>query len=172
MITKLVRQVRRNHGLEHAAVAVLMERGVRPPMGGYSFPGGFFVLSKASTEIVSEAAHEALERLRAEEPELAVSPFCGTNLATGALLAAALSALVLGRKEGRLRRIPTAAGAILGAMLVSRPLGNALQRHYTTLADVSGLEITGVKNLLGSLTGRFTVHKVRTRSSDPDPLIP
>ncbi len=172
MITELVRQVRRNHGLEHATVAVLMERGVRPPMGGYSFPGGFFVLSKASTETVSEAAHEALERLSAEEQELAVSPFCGTNLATGALLAAALSALILGRKEGRLRRIPTAAGAILGAMLVSRPLGNALQRHYTTLADVSGLEIYGIKNLLGSLTGRFTVHKVRTRSSDPDPLIP
>ena len=164
MIADLIRRVRRNHGLEHATVSVLLERGVRPPIGGYSTPGGFYVVSKAPTELVEEAVYEALDRLSANEKELAVSPFCGTNLVTGAFLAAFLSALIIGRKGKRFRAIPSAAGAILGATLISKPLGNALQRRYTTLSDMSGVQITTVNSLLGGFGRKYTLHKVRTRS--------
>ena len=58
--------------------------------------------------------------------------------------------------------------AIIGATLVSRPLGNALQRRYTTLADVKDMEITGVRRLwAGGPDGTFAVHRVGTRFAGP-----
>ena len=160
MIGRLVRGIRRNHALEHATIAMLMEGGVRPPLGGYSTPGGFFVLCRAPSDLLRQAANEALQRLREGHKELAVSPYCGTNLVAGALLSGLLAAVILGRGRQRFQRIPAAATAILLATLVSRPLGNALQRRYTTLADVEGMEIVGIRRVWA---GPFTVHRVRTR---------
>ena len=159
MITNLVRRVRRNHGLEHATVAVLLERGMRPPLGGYSTAGGFLIFGRASTEFVTHAVREALDKLREGQRELAVSRYCGTTLVTGALLAGFLSAVIMGRGRKRLQRIPVAALAVLCATLVSRPLGDALQRRYTTLADMDGLKIAEVKRVWA---GPAVVHRVRT----------
>ena len=94
-----IRRVRQNHGLEHATVTVLLERGVRPPLGGYSTAGGFFIFGRASSETVSDAVYEALARMKEGQKELAVSPYCGTNLATGALLAGLLTTAILGRRK-------------------------------------------------------------------------
>ena len=63
MLSELLKKVRRNHGLEHATVAILLEKGVRPPMGGYSVPGGFFIFGRIPTELVSEAVTEAFDRM-------------------------------------------------------------------------------------------------------------
>ena len=160
MIGDRVRRVRQNHGIEHATVAILLERGVRPPLGGYSTPGGFFIFSRASTEELADVAGQALHRLQAGTRELAVSPYCGTNLAVGALLAGMVSAVIMGRGEKRFQRIPAAALGIIVATLVSRPLGNALQRRYTTLAEVEDVEITGIRRLWG---GAYTLHRISTR---------
>ena len=91
--------------------------------------------------------------------ELAVSPYCGTNLATGALLAALISAIIMRRSRNGARRVRAAALAAIGAAIGGRPLGQVLQRHFTTLADVDDLRITGIRRLLA---GRFTLHRVST----------
>ncbi len=157
MTSNPIRHVRQNHALEHATVAVLLEKGIRPPLGGYSTAGGFFIFGRASSETVSDAVYEAFTRMKEGQKELAVSPYCGTNLATGALLAGLLTTAILGRRKGRLRRFPFAVAAIVGATLASRPLGNSLQRRYTTLAEVSDLEITGIRRLW---KGSYTIHRI------------
>lgn len=159
MIGDLTRRVRRNHGLEHATVSELIDRGVSPPLAGYSTPGGFFVLGNVSTRTVAEAAEKALMRLAQGEHELAVSRYCGTTLMTGAMLSGLAAALVLGGGPGRFRRIPSAATAILLATIASRPLGDMLQRRYTTSADVAGMAITGVRRIWA---GPYTLHRVST----------
>ena len=160
LIGDAITQVRKNHSLEHATIAVLQESGVRLPLAGYSTSGGFFILGRASTEVIDQAAHVALSRLIAGQRELAISPYCGTNIATGAFLAAVLSSVLVGRRQGRLRRIGGAAVAIVGASLLSRPVGKGLQRLYTTLADVSDVTIVDVGLIWA---GPYTLHSVRTK---------
>ena len=157
----VISRVRRNHAIEHATVSLLMAGGIRPPLGGYSTAGGFFIFGRATLEEVSEAADEALARLRDGESGLAVSPFCGTNLVAGALLAGAAAALVMGNSRGkRLQRLPVVGVAAVAATMLARPVGNALQRRYTTLSDARGVEIDGVRQVCG---WPLTVHRVRTR---------
>ena len=165
MINEIVTRVRRNHGLEHGTVAVLLEMGARPPLGGYSTSGGFFIVGRISTETVAQAAYEALARMRNGERELAVSPYCGTNLATSAMLAGALSSLVMGRskdKKSRLRRLPFALAAAFGGAMLGRPVGIELQKYFTTLGDAEYIEITNVRHLTSI---PYTIHRVSTQNS-------
>lgn len=157
----IIREIRQNHALEHATIAVLMERGVRPPLAGYSTPGGFFIFGRVSTEMVARAAHEALRRLTLGQRELAVSLYCGTNLVVGAMLVAVLSNLLLRQGRNRLQRLTLGAVFVVGATLVSRPIGLALQRRYTTLADVDGFEVSSISRLKG---GVYSLHRVNTRA--------
>ncbi len=132
---------------------------MRPPLGGYSTPGGFFIIGRATTDDVASAAGDALVQMKAGHRELAVSPFCGTNLAASALLATLISAVIMRRSRSRVRRVSAAVLAGIGATLGGRPLGQVLQRHFTTLADVDDLHITGIRRLLA---GRFALHRVST----------
>ena len=153
----LLNDIRRNHALEHATVAVLLERGARPPLGGYSTRSGFLIFGRLETELVEESALGALARLNAGQKELAVSPFCGTTIVTRAVLSGLVTSLIMGRKEGRVRRIPILAAALVGAALLSRPLGDALQRLYTTLSEPVGQQIVDVRRVWA---GPFTIHRV------------
>ena len=101
MLRDVISRIRRNHAIEHATVSLLMARGIKPPLGGYSTAGGFLIIGGVTLEEVSEATLEALGRLKGGESGLAVSPFCGTNLVTGALLAGAAAALVMGNSKGK-----------------------------------------------------------------------
>ena len=157
----ILQRVRKNHGLEHACVWVLLKGGMRPPLGGYSTAGGFFIFGKASLDVVTNAAHEALELLRSGQRQIAISPHCGTNLVTGAVLAGVLSGALMRRRERRPRRFAAATAGIIAATLVSRPLGNALQRLITTLSDVDDVEITEVQRVWG---GPYPLYRVHTRS--------
>ena len=162
----LFRRIRQNHGLEHATIATLIEAGIRPPLGGNATGGGFFVYGRITTETLERAAFLALERLRQGQSDLAVSPYCGTNLVVGAFVAGLVSRLLMGNRRGPRRSFATLVLAILGAALVGRPLGGVIQRRYTTLADVQSLEITGVKCLRA---GNFTIHRVSTQVA-PRPI--
>ena len=153
----LIDRVRRNHAIEHATIAILAARGHRPPMGGYSTPGGFWVYGSIPSDDVAGAATEAVARLRAGEDRLAVSPYCGTNLAVGIAGAVLLAGLVRKRVSSRSARVPLVAAAVLGAVLLRRPLGMAAQRELTTLAEVGEAEVTGVRRM--SL-GRHVLHRV------------
>ena len=156
-------RTRRNHGLEHATIALLAQRGLaKSIVAGNSTPGGFFIYGDVPTEEVRRSADDALERLRTGEVELAVSPFCGTNLVVGGALATLGVAMAL-QSSGR-----TAAGwqrafsnAVL-SLVLARPLGRLVQRHFTTSPDVAGMEVRKVSRWR---LGRLTIHRVSTALS-------
>ena len=153
-------QTKRNHGLEHGTISLLLSAmdGTRP-MAGYSIPAGFLVLGSVSTAEVRASAESALARMKAGEVELAVSPFCGTNIVVGAALAtlATLGGYRLGGQG--LRGVNRAFSNAVLAIIASRPLGRLVQQRYTTSGDVAGMRIEGIsRHELGSLT----VHWVAT----------
>jgi len=153
----LIDRVRRNHAIEHATIAVLAARGHRPPMGGYSTPGGFWVYGDIPTDDIANAAGHAMDRLRAGESRLAISPYCGTNLAVGIAGAILLAGLIRRRVTSRTARVPLVAAAVLGAFLARRPLGMAAQRELTTLSEVGDAEVVEIRRMG---FGRHVLHRV------------
>lgn len=156
-------RIRRNHALEHATISIaqskLEESGV---LGGNSTQWGFFVYGDVPTELLHNAAEEALERLRAGERELAISSYCGTNLVVAATLTGLACAWALG-SERRWRSIPRVVSAALMALLASKPIGSQVQKHFTTNWSVEQLSIRDISHI-GN--GGLTVHMVRTSSED------
>ena len=137
-------RVRRNHALEHATVHVLEERHGPLGISGLAFENGFTVrgdLFDAAT--VLNAARIALRRLQSGEKDLAVHPRCGTTAVVANLLAAVvfLALLIL---TGRLSLMAVLV-ALVAAQLVGPSGGLWVQRHITTDAEVSQLEILGVE---------------------------
>ncbi len=141
-------KTRRNHALEHATVALMLDRGVRPPLGGYSVPGGFFLWSRMPKEEVTAVVEDALELLNQGHHDLAISPYCGTNMAVGVLFGGLAASIVRGRGRGLMANLRGAAAAIVVAALLNRPLGELLQRKFTTKADATGMSIGTVRELL------------------------
>ena len=139
--------VRMNHAVEHATVALLLERGYRPPLGGYSLPSGFLIWGVASEADVAAAAEQALELLRTGHSNMAISPYCGTNAVTGLLIGAVAAALVARRRRGFWTHVQAGIAAFLAAGLLGKPVGNQIQRRLTTLQDVAGLQIAGTRTV-------------------------
>ncbi len=144
----LIDDVRRNHAIEHATVTLMLERGVRAPMGGYSTPKGFIIWSRAPWQDVSLAARDALDLLKAGNADLAISPYCGTNIVTYVLVGALAARVFSGRNKGFWATFRGAAAALVAAALLGRPLGRLLQRHFTTLPHVAEVEFGEVRQLL------------------------
>ncbi len=160
MLKEMSRRVRRNHALEHACVTLMLDSDCKPPLGGYSVPGGFIIIGGVKTDALHGIVGEALARLNAGQRELAISRHCGTNLAVGGIISGALTKLVWRRSSGW-KRIPLTIAAIVAGTLLSRPIGNAIQRRYTTLADVQDLEIVSITKLWHGDSPRL--HYVATR---------
>ncbi|MFH1560873.1 MAG: DUF6391 domain-containing protein [Chloroflexota bacterium] len=158
-----LKKIRRNHALEHATITIahsrLNERGI---LGGNSTQWGFFVYGDVPTEVLSQAASEALERLRAGEKELAISPYCGTNLVVSAALTGLACAWALG-SERRWSKLPGVISAAMVALVAARPIGYQVQKHLTTSGAVGRLSIRDI-NRMGA--GGLTVHRVRTSPVD------
>ena len=164
MIQETIRRVRRNHALEHATVTLMLEEGVRGPLGGYSTPWGFFVVGDLSTQQLGRIVGDALSSLNMGRSEMAISPYCGTNMAVAALFSGILTRLALGRnKKGRWKRLPIALGAVIVGALLSKPVGNAIQRRFTTLSDMDGLEVVSIRTAWPGQRPRL--HRVTTRMS-------
>ena len=144
----LVQSVRRNHAIEHATVTLMLERGMRVPMGGYSISPGFIIWSRAPLEYVSLAAWDALDLLKAGNSELATSPYCGTNIVSFVVVGALAARIFTGSKKGFWSILRGAVAAVLAAVLLGRPLGRLIQRHFTTLPDVEGVELLEIRELL------------------------
>ncbi|MDA1036402.1 MAG: DUF6391 domain-containing protein [Chloroflexi bacterium] len=154
---------KRNHGLEHGTIALIMSRlPHQQPMAGYSIPMGFFVVGDVTTDQVESCSAEALSRMQAGEADLAVSPFCGTNIVVGAALTT-LATIAGYNAAGRgLRGINRAFSNAALAIVASQPLGRMVQRRYTTSADVGDMRIKGVTR---HQMGKITVHWVATAFS-------
>lgn len=150
---------RRNHALEHAAVTVLLEKsGFRRRLAGRSTAKGFYILGNVSTRELEEAVEEGLNRLKRGESDLAISPFCGTNLAVAGILAALSVTIALGSKN-RLTRLPNAMLAGMLAVMVAQPLGALVQKYVTTSPDLYNVRVVGITS---KGWGPLTVHKVET----------
>ena len=66
MLGSLVGAVRRNHGLEHGTVSILLSRlGPNLRLVGRAVPDGFYIYGKVPTDAIESSAGEALLRLQA-----------------------------------------------------------------------------------------------------------
>jgi hypothetical protein len=159
-----VSRVRRNHGLEHATINVLIQRNPYLSLVGRSDWKGYVIIGEVETEEVDSAAREALVRLQAGESELAIHPRCGTMLATTGVLSgtAAFFTVGIGRSRSRFRwsYLPEALLAATAAALIAQPLGLLLQQYVTTSGDADHLCIARVHKKRG---GPVPVHRIQTR---------
>jgi membrane protein implicated in regulation of membrane protease activity len=169
--------LRRNHALEHATIAVMMEREPGRKFNGFSTDEGFFVQGVRSTEEVDSAAREALGRLRSGEKKLAVHRNCGTTIVAANLLAAVffLGAFGVGLYLGWDIYLLILAGIVL-SLLLRVPLSLFLQRFVTTNADLSNTEVGWVEptrpqdmrgGILGVLLAASSA-RVRVFHTDPN----
>jgi len=152
--------VRRNHGLEHATVAVLFARKGPQRLAGRASGNGFFIVGNVDPTLLRSCADEALLRMQKGERGLAVSPLCGTNLAvTGAVCAAfSMASLARNRDKSSRQRLGDAISAATLGAVVSQPLGRLVQEHITTRADLGDIEITAVRSYLPWLAKVYTRH--------------
>lgn len=153
---------RRNHALEHATVAVLLERfGFTRSLAGRSNARGFHIFGNVSSEELRSAAEEGLARLQRGESSLAVSHFCGTNIAVTGILAG-LATLALAGRQNRWQQLPNVFLGGMAAVLVGQPLGRLVQKHLTTSPDVFTMRIIGIT---ARGWGPFKSHWVETAQS-------
>jgi len=159
-----VSRVRRNHGLEHATINVLIQRDPYRSLVGRSDWKGFSIYGEIGTEEIDLAVREAFDRLKAGESELAVHPRCGTMLATTGVLSgmAAFFALGVGRSRSRFRwtYLPETLLATTAAAIVAQPLGYLLQQYVTTSHDTGPMRILRVYK---QRSNPVPIHRVETR---------
>ncbi len=160
MLARWIDETRRNHGLEHATVAVLFERHGQQRIAGRASNNGFFIIGRVDRDELDSCAREALERMQQGARELAVSHFCGTNIALAGFLTATASLLAKRQADraGRSDGFFSAAVWAMLAIVVAQPAGRWLQRFVTTRSDLEELEIVETRAYLPGIC------KVITRS--------
>ncbi len=163
-IGRVIKRIRCNHGLEHATLHVLAQRKPNTSLAGQSDYWGFWIIGDVNSKEVLESAQAALQRLQAGESQLAVHPYCGTNLVASAILGslAGLSVLIGGGKRTRskIERIPLAVALVSLSLVLARPFGIWLQEHLTTSADAADLQIQSVRPIQ---RGWMRAQRVNTR---------
>src|SRR5260370_8991551 len=137
----LGRRIRQNHALEHATITLLS--GMVPDLrvSARSSSSGFIILGDVDLGLLRRALDEALRRLQAGEAELAIHPNCGTNLVVGLSLITAGTLLGMASSHTRTRIASTAVSSVAGLM-AARPLGELVQKHFTTRPDLVGEQVT------------------------------
>jgi hypothetical protein len=173
--------LRRNHALEHATIAVMMERQPGRKLNGFSNDDGFYVQGVRSLEEVDSAAREALDRLQGGEKKLAIHRNCGTTIVAANLLAAVAfigviaAGLFMGMEIGLNFYLLLVAG-MLFSLALRVPLSLFLQRFVTTQHDLSNAEVGWVEpakpnelraGIVGMLLASSTA-QVRVFHTDPD----
>ena len=170
--------LRRNHALEHATIAVMMEREPGRKLNGFSTDDGFFVQGVRSISEVESAAREAMRRLQKGEKRLAIHRNCGTTIVAANLLSAIFFLVTLGfflyLGVGNLYLMIL--GSVVLAFALRIPLSLILQRFVTTDADLTNAEVGWVEpaqpgdlksGIFGLLLAASTV-RVRVFHTDPD----
>jgi hypothetical protein len=152
------RRVRQNHALEHATFTILARMIPNLNASARSSGDGFIIFGDIDLGVLRRALDEALARLQAGEAELAIHPNCGTNLVVGVSLVTL--GTLLGLVSNRTRtRVASAAASSFAGWAAARPLGEYVQRHFTTLPDLRGVRVTDIvrRTFLG-----LTIINVRT----------
>jgi len=137
--------VKQNHALEHATI-VMLEKKLDIRLSGVSSAVGFFVFGEVPTEEVLPMAQEALNVLRTTNPDLAINPRCGTNLAVAGVLTglSAMAVARLRRPYGSANNVITASTA---AIVLARPLGLTVQRYITTQTPNASMRVVKVSRM-------------------------
>lgn len=115
---------------------------------------------------VRAAVEEAYRRMKGGDRHLAVHPNCGTVLLTTAAMGAMASQTAFGleqRRQGRqhmdlnvfLNGLPGAILAGVVSLILSRPVGMAIQEKLTTNGDLGDLKVVSVRKVNASLVTRF-----------------
>ncbi|MCC6454237.1 MAG: hypothetical protein IT328_04790 [Caldilineaceae bacterium] len=151
-----VRRIRQHHAIEHATLHLLAERYPQRTFAGYSDPVGFVIYGEVDSHALRLAVEDALLRLRAGEAQLAIHFNCGTVLASTALLTTVAALLGGIGQRGVLARFSSILMWVLGALVLSKPLGLRLQQ-YTTLAQVADRRVMEIRPLAA---GKLPVHRV------------
>jgi len=139
MSGNLITTLRQNHALEHATMAILIRKvGLNVRVVGSATIDGFYVYGDISTEAIREAATEGLARLQRGEQELAVSPFCGTNITVAG---------------------PRAILVATWAIIAAQPIGRIVQKYLTTSPILSDVTI---KRITRRGIGNRILHKIET----------
>lgn len=153
---------KQNHALEHATIALLLERtGINSKIAGRAGVGCFYIYGNQPTELIKEAAYEALDRLKNGEHELAISPFCGTNIAVSGGLAGLASLIALG-SGNRLLNMPRVLIAAIVAVILGQSIGKLAQKHFTITSDIENMEIMKITR---SGWGPAGTHKIETTTN-------
>ncbi len=97
-------------------------------------------------DVINFGDEVALTLLRTTSPELAIHERCGTNLAVTAMLTG-LSAMLVARMRRPYGTANNVILATMASMILSRPLGLEVQRHFTTQTPGPSMTITGVRPL-------------------------
>lgn len=164
-LTQPVLAVRRNHAVEHATLQILARQGKAGPMAGYSDLEGFWIIGTVSTDDLTAAVEEAVQRLKNGESGLAVHPGCGTNYVVSGVAAgsAAWLASSLGARSWRdkLDRWPAAVLLATMALVLSAPLGPLLQARVTTEARLGDYQVLSVTRYTAKSA---PTHRILTRS--------
>ncbi len=152
------RRIRQNHALEHATITILSGMIPTLSISARSNSDGFIMFGDVDLGLLRRALDEALARLKAGEAELAIHPNCGTNLAVGVSLVTLGTLLGMASSQTR-TRVATAAASSLAGWFAARPVGEYVQRHFTTLPDLKGVRVTDIqrRKIFG-----FTIIDVRT----------
>jgi len=137
------RRIRQNHALEHATITILSGMIPTLSVSARSSSDGFIIFGDVDLGMLRRALDEALTRLQAGEAELAIHPNCGTNLAVGVSLVTIGTLFGMASSQTR-TRIATAAASSVAGWMAARPLGEYVQRHFTTLPDLAGVRVTDI----------------------------
>ncbi len=137
------RRVRQNHALEHATITILSGMVPDLSVSARSSTDGFIIFGNVDLGVLRHAINEALRRLQAGEAELAIHPNCGTNIAVGISLITLGTLFGLASDQPR-TRITTAAASSVAGLMAARPVGQYIQRHLTTLPDLTGVRVTEI----------------------------
>ena len=137
------RRIRQNHALEHATITILSQRLPELSVSARSSSDGFIIFGDVDLGELRIALDEALARLQAGESELAIHPNCGTNLAVGITMITLGTMLGMASSQTR-TRVATAAASSVAGWAAARPLGEYVQRHFTTLPDLAGVRVTEI----------------------------
>lgn len=160
-----IARIRKNHALEHATLQVLTSKQKIGRMAGYSDQHGFWVVGDVSTDVLNQAANEALARLRAGEWQLAIHPNCGTNFAFSGLLAGSLGwVAMLGSDKGlrsKLDRWPIMVAFVTLGLMIAQPLGPKIQEKFTTNSNPGEMEIVEITRYTRE---DMPLHRIRTRN--------
>jgi hypothetical protein len=158
-----ISRIRRNHGLEHAALQILAKQQPSHRLAGYSDSGGFWVVGNVPTEALHTAVNEALVRMEGGEHDLAIHPNCGTNFVAAGVLAGTAAWLATLNAESdwrkRAERWPTLISLVTVVLILAQPLGPLLQERVTTDGRPRGMRVAGI---VRQSQGEIPVHRVLT----------